>query len=142
MKPLNLFEYETQAKKHLSQMAWDYYVSGAGDEVSLRHNRQAFDSFQLRPRILRDVSQRDLSTEVLGESHQLPILIAPMAFQCLANPAGEIATAEAADNMGVTMVLSTMATKSMEEVATVRLQTNQWFQLYVHRDRGLTKHLV
>ncbi len=142
MKPLNLFEYEALAKNNLSQMAWDYYVSGAGDEVTLRNNRNAFEGFQLRPRVLVDVSQRDLSTQILGKSQELPILIAPMAFQCLANPAGEIATAKAAAEMGITMVLSTMATKSMEEVAAVKQVGHQWFQLYVHRDRGLTKALV
>ncbi len=142
MKPLNLFEYETQAKNHLSQMAWDYYISGAGDEVTLRKNRAAFEDFQLRPRMLVDVSQRDLTTQILGKSQELPILIAPMAFQCLANPAGEIATAKAATEMGIIMVLSTMATKSIEEVAAVKQAGNQWFQLYVHRDRGLTKSLV
>lgn len=142
MKPLNLFEYEAQAKNNLSQMAWDYYVSGAGDEVTLRNNRNAFERFLLRPRILVDVSQRNLSTQILGKPQELPILIAPMAFQCLANPAGEVATAKVAGSMGITMVLSTMATKSMEEVAAVEQAGNQWFQLYVHRDRGLTKALV
>jgi len=142
MKPLNLFEYEAQAKNNLSQMAWDYYVSGAGDEVTLRNNRNAFERFPLRPRMLVDVSQRNLSTQILGKPQELPILIAPMAFQCLANPAGEVATAKVAGSMGITMVLSTMATKSMEEVAAVEQAGNQWFQLYVHRDRGLTKALV
>ncbi|MDJ0676221.1 MAG: alpha-hydroxy acid oxidase [Calothrix sp. MO_167.B42] len=142
MKPLNLFEYEAQAKNNLSQMAWDYYVSGAGDEITLRNNRNGFESLQLRPRMLVDVSQRNLSTQILGKPQELPILIAPMAFQCLANPAGEIATAKVAGSMGITMVLSTMATKSMEEVAAVEQAGNQWFQLYVHRDRGLTKALV
>ena len=142
MKPLNLFEYEAQAKNNLSPMAWDYYASGAGDEVTLRNNRNAFEKFPLRPRMLVDVSQRNLSTKILGKPQELPILIAPMAFQCLANPAGEIATATVAGSMGITMVLSTMATKSMEEVAAVEQAGNQWFQLYVHRDRGLTKALV
>jgi 4-hydroxymandelate oxidase len=92
--------------------------------------------------MLVDVSQRDLSTTLLGQSLPLPILIAPMAFQCLAHPDGEIATAKAAAKLGSVMVLSTLATTSMEEVARVRNQAPQWFQLYVHRDRGLTRALV
>ncbi len=76
-KPINLFEYEAMAPQHLSQMALDYYASGAGDEVTLRNNRTAFEAFKLRPRMLVDVSQRDLSTEILGEPVSLPILIAP-----------------------------------------------------------------
>ena len=141
-RPINLFEYQTLASQKLPQMALDYYASGSWDEITLRDNRAAFERYKLRPRMLVDVSQRDLSTKILGQSLQLPILIAPMAFQCLAHPEGEIATAKAAAKLGALMVLSTMATKSMEEVANVRNQTPQWFQLYVHRDRGLTKALV
>ncbi|NET59464.1 MAG: alpha-hydroxy-acid oxidizing protein [Symploca sp. SIO2E6] len=141
-KPINLFDYETLAPQHLSQMALDYYASGAGDEITLRNNRSAFEALQLRPRMLVDVSQRDLSTEILGEPVAMPILIAPMAFQCLAHPEGEIATAKAAAALGTVMVLSTMSTKSLEEVAQIPQQTNQWFQLYIHRDRDLTRALV
>jgi len=176
VKPINLFEYETLAAKHLSQMALDYYASGAWDEITLRDNRAAFERYKLRPRMLVDVSRRDLSTTILGQSLQMPILIAPLAFQCLAHPEGEIATAKAAAKLGTVMVLSTLATKSLEEVALAQQQTEQeaysienpkssgasvgivtgtaktptsrkiqnrfWFQLYVHRDRGLTKALV
>ncbi|MBW4626903.1 MAG: alpha-hydroxy-acid oxidizing protein [Brasilonema octagenarum HA4186-MV1] len=145
-QPLNLFEYEQLATKCLSQMALDYYASGAWDEVTLRDNRAAFEKFKLRPRSLVDVSQRNLATEVLAQPLQIPLLIAPMAFQCLANPQGEVATATAAASAGVGMVLSTLSTKSIEEVAAVRhdtnLQTPQWFQLYIHKDRGLTRALV
>jgi 4-hydroxymandelate oxidase len=147
VKPINLFEYETLARKYLSEMAWDYYTSGAWDQVTLRDNRAAFERFKLLPRMLVDVSQRDLTTKILGQSLQIPILIAPMAFQCLAHPEGEIATATAAANLGIGMVLSTLATKSIDEVAAVREKGSknnspQWFQLYVHRDRGLTRALV
>ena len=139
-KPINLFEYETLAQKQLSQMAWDYYASGAWDEVTLKDNCAAFNRYRLYPRMLVDVSQRDLTTTILGQSLSAPILIAPMAFQCLANPAGEVATAKAAASLGVGMVLSTLATKSMAEVAIANPHT--WFQLYIHRDRGLTRALV
>ncbi|ARV62347.1 alpha-hydroxy-acid oxidizing enzyme [Nostocales cyanobacterium HT-58-2] len=145
-QPLNLFEYKQLATKCLSQMALDYYASGAWDEVTLRDNRAAFERFKLRPRVLVDVSKRNVVTQVLGQPLQIPLLIAPMAFQCLANPQGEIATATAAASAGVGMVLSTLSTKSIEEVATVCHNTNshapQWFQLYIHKDRGLTRALV
>lgn len=142
IKPINLFEYQTLACQQLSPMARDYYASGSWDEITLRDNRAAFERYKLRPRMLVDVSQRDLSTTILGQSLPLPILIAPMAFQCLAHPEGEIATAKAAAKLGSVMVLSTLATTSMEDVASVSSQTPQWFQLYVHRDRGLTRALV
>ncbi|MBD2494394.1 alpha-hydroxy acid oxidase [Nostoc sp. FACHB-280] len=142
--PINLWEYEQLAKQHLSQMAFDYYSSGAWDEITLRDNRAAFERIKLRPRMLVDVSDRNLSTSILGQPLQLPLLIAPMAFQCLAHPQGELATTLAAATAGVGMVLSTMATKSLEEVAAVGYKHNalQWFQLYIHKDRGLTRNLV
>ncbi|MBD1922834.1 alpha-hydroxy-acid oxidizing protein [Microcoleus sp. FACHB-831] len=146
-RPINLFEYETLATQHLSPMARDYYASGAWDEITLRDNRAAFERYKLRPRMLVNVSQRDLSTTILGNRIEMPILIAPMAFQCLAHPEGELATARIAAKLKTVMVLSTLATKSLEEVSSVREQGNnnispQWFQLYVHKDRGLTKALV
>jgi 4-hydroxymandelate oxidase len=145
-KPINLFEYETLAKKKLPRMFFDYYRSGAWDEVTLRDNRTSFDQFRLRPRMLVDVSCRDSSTKILGQLLQVPILIAPMAFQCLANIEGEVATAKAARKAGVGMILSTMSTKSIEEVtATCYPHSSNhplWFQLYVHRDRELTRMLV
>lgn len=142
-QPINLFEYEQLAKRYLSQMAFDYYSSGAWDEITLRDNRAVFERIKLRPRMLVDVSDRNLSTTILGRPLQLPLLIAPMAFQCLAHPDGEVATALAAASAGVGMVLSTLATKSIEEVATIGYKNAlQWFQLYIHKDKGLTRALV
>ncbi|NEO99886.1 MAG: alpha-hydroxy-acid oxidizing protein [Symploca sp. SIO2E9] len=159
--PINLFEYESIAPQHLSQMALDYYASGAWDEVTLKDNRTSYEHFKLRPRMLVDVSDRDLSTQILGQSLSMPILIAPMAFQCLAHPEGELATAKAAAQLGTAMVLSTMSTKSLEEVALTSKNCQQesfrnqggigekslvshplWFQLYVHRERALTRTLI
>ena len=116
-QPINLFEYESMATQYLSPMALDYYASGAWDEVTLGDNRAAFARYKLRPRMLVDVSQRNLKTEVLGQSVEMPILVAPMAFQCLAHPDGELATAKAAADLGAGMVLSTMSTQSLEDVA-------------------------
>ena len=164
-EPINLFEYQSLAAERLSQMALDYYASGAGDELTLQNNRKAFERLQLRPRVLVDVSERDLSTKILGQSSPLPIFVAPMAFQSLADPEGELATARAATEVGAVMLLSTMSTKSLEEVALTtkpfepesepepeednsikelesRIDNPLWFQLYVHRDRGLTQALV
>lgn len=145
LKPINLSEYEKLATNALSQNVLDYYSSGAWDEVTLRDNRAAFERFKIRPRMLVDVSSRNLSTKVLGQSIEMPLLIAPMAFQRLAHQDGELATARAASKAGIGMVLSTMATYSIEDVATAGYQNTtsaRWFQLYVHRDRGLTRALV
>lgn len=116
--PLNLFEYELCAAQQLSAMARDYYASGAWDEITLRDNRAAFERLRLRPRMLVDVSDRNMNVTVLGQSLALPILVAPMAFQCLAHPDGELATAKASAQMGTVMILSTLSTKSLEAVAT------------------------
>ncbi|SRR5579883_156386 len=146
LKPINIHEYEKLATEHLSQMALDYYNSGAWDEITLQDNCAAFKRVKLRPRMLVDVSKRNLTTKVLGQTLQIPVLIAPMAFQCLAHSEGEIATALAAAKAGVGMVLSTLSTKSIEEVSTSVHNTNfvapQWFQLYIHKDRALTRTLV
>ena len=142
LKPINVFDYQALAEQRLSPMARDYYNSGAWDEVTLQANRQAFARLQLRPRVLVDVSQRELATQVLGQGLQCPILVAPMAFQCLAHPEGELATARAATALGVGMVLSTLSTRSLEEVSAIPSCSPRWFQLYIHRDRGLTQCLV
>ncbi|MGA7936665.1 MAG: alpha-hydroxy acid oxidase [Kovacikia sp.] len=144
--PLSVLEYEHCAAQQLSPMSWDYYASGAWDEVTLRDNRAAFERLRLRPRMLVNVSDRQMNVTVLGQPLALPILVAPMAFQCLAHPDGELATTRAAAQIGTVMVLSTLSTKPLESVAAVS-QTltgtpRPWFQLYVHRDRGLTKALV
>ncbi|AFY49965.1 alpha-hydroxyacid dehydrogenase, FMN-dependent L-lactate dehydrogenase [Nostoc sp. PCC 7524] len=144
-EPINLFEYEQLAKTHLSKMALDYYSSGAWDEITLRDNRAAFERIKLRPRMLVDVSHINLKTTILGQPLEFPLLIAPMAFQCLAHPNGEVATAMAAASAGVGMVLSTLSTTSLETVADVGRKfpdSLQWFQLYIHKDRGLTRALV
>jgi 4-hydroxymandelate oxidase len=139
-QPVNLFEYEKLALQKLANMTYDYYASGADDQITLKENRNCFQKYRLRPKMLIDVSKRDLTTTILGQTLSMPILIAPMAFQCLANPEGEVATAKAASKFDTVMILSTMSTKSIEEVAEVN--SKRWFQLYIHKDRGLTEALV
>lgn len=132
---------EADAERLLPRMVYEYYAGGAGDETTLRDNRAAFARVKLRPRLLVDVSEPTLATTALGQPLPMPVAIAPMAYQRLAHPDGEIATVRAAGRLGVPMTLSTMATTSVEEVgaaATAPL----WFQLYVWRDRGATKALV
>jgi 4-hydroxymandelate oxidase len=146
MLNINALDYESDAKKVLLPTTWDYYSSGAWDEVTLQDNLDAFKRFKLRPRMMVDVSHRNLQTTILGQTIEFPVLIAPTAFHCLAHPDGELATAKAANQAGTMMILSTLSTKSIEEVSEVRTALNpnigQIFQLYVHRDRELTRSLV
>lgn len=140
MEPLNLFEFETLAKEKLDPMAYDYFAGGADDEVTLRANRAAFERIRLLPRVLVDVGERDLTTTVLGRPVSFPVLIAPTAFHRLAHPEGEVATAKAAREAGTLMVLSSLSTTPLEEVAAVGGE--RWFQLYVYRDREVTREVV
>jgi 4-hydroxymandelate oxidase len=142
MQPVvNLFEYERLAKARMTPMAFDYYASGAMDEITLRENRRAFDEIFLRYRVLAGVGKRDATTTVLGQPVPMPVLVAPSAFHYLAHPLGERATAGAAATAGIIYVMSTLSTTKMEEVA--QLSTGpRWFQLYVYKDRGVTRSLV
>jgi len=108
----------------------------------LRRNREAFDDLALWYRVLRGGARPDLSTEILGATHDWPVLIAPTAFACLAHPEGERAIARAARAADVTQVLSTLSTCTLEVVAAAAPGGRKWFQLYVFRDRELTAELV
>jgi 4-hydroxymandelate oxidase len=140
-EPINLHEYEELARAVLPKMVFDYFASGAGDQITLHDNRRAFDRIQLRPRLLQPVGQRDLRTTLFGKTLPSPILIAPMAFQKLAHLDGEPATVRAANAAGVTFVASTMATTSLEEIASTTTSP-AIFQLYVFKEREVTRALV
>ncbi|MEX0991659.1 MAG: alpha-hydroxy acid oxidase [Actinomycetota bacterium] len=135
-------DIQRHAEQVLPQMVFDYYAGGAGDEWTLRENREAFQRYVLRPRVLVDVVERDTATEVLGTPVEAPIIIAPTAFQRMAHPEGEVATTRAAAAAGTIMTLSTIASSSIEEVAAAAPDAPRWFQLYVYNDRGVTKELV
>ena len=140
-EPLNLLELEALARERLPAMCFDYYASGADDEITLRDNRAAFGRIALRYRVLVDVSARDLSTTVLGERVAMPVLVAPTAFQRMAHPDGELATARAAGAAGTITTLSTLSNTAVEDVVAAA-SGPVWFQLYVYRDRGATEALV
>ena len=141
MKPIfNLHELERQARTQLTQMAYDFIAGGADDELTLRANSEAWRALRLAPRMLAGVAQRQLGTSVLGHDIAFPVLVAPMGYQCLAAAEGEVATARGAAQAGTVYVLSTTSTRSIEEVATAGAAS--WFQLYVYKDRGITRELV
>ena len=138
---LNLFDFEAAALTRLPAGPRDYYRGGAGDEITLRANRSAWDRWTVHYRVLRDVAQRDLSTQVLGQKLDWPVMIAPTAYHQMAHADGEIATARAAASTGTAMVLSTLSNKPMEEVARAATR-GLWFQLYCYKDRGITQDLI
>lgn len=141
MDVVNLEELQPLARQKLDPMAYDYIASGAEDEWTLRENKDAYRRIKLRPRVLVDVSKQDVSTEVLGTRVALPVLLAPVAMHRLACPEGELASARAAEALGALLVLSTLSSYSLEEVAQAA-NGPRWFQLYCFKDRQVTKTLV
>ena len=141
MEPLNLSEFETLARERLPQMVYDYYAGGAEDEVTLRDNPRAWERLRLRPRMLAGVGARDLKTTLLGDPIAFPILAAPCAFNAMAHPDGELAVARATAALGTIQILSTVSNYSIEQVAAAS-QGLRWFQLYVFKDRSVTRMLV
>jgi 4-hydroxymandelate oxidase len=138
--PLNVLEYEEAARDVLPLTVFDYIAGGSGDELTLRANRGAFARWRLLPRVLRGISHPDLRTTVLGQPIALPVLLAPVGFHRLVHEEGETASARAARDAGTIFVASTASTYPLEEVAPHA--GPWWFQVYVFRDRELTRHLV
>lgn len=137
------------ADNFLAPAHFDYYRGGACDEITLRRNCQAYQELSIWPRMMVDISQRSMSLTLFGQQLDMPILIAPTAFQGLANVRGELATAAAASRLNTVMTLSTLSNYSIEEVAESAGLANEtknrhhlWYQLYVYKDRAITKELV
>jgi 4-hydroxymandelate oxidase len=138
----SLAEYEKLAEQLLSQPVFDYYAGGAEDELTLRANRSAYSRYMLRPRVLVDVSRIDTRVRLIDDVVDFPVLLAPTAFQRLAHPEGELATARAAAAAGTIHVASTLSTYPVEEIVAAADGRTVWFQLYVFRDRSITEELV
>ena len=141
-EPLNVFDFERLAEVALEPGAFGYFAGGAGDEHTLRENVAAYERLRLRPRVLVDVGAASPATTVLGTPVSMPLLVAPTAFHRIAHPDGEAGTARAAAAARTIMCLSTLATATPAEVAAAAPGAPRWFQLYVFRDRGVTRALV
>ncbi|MGQ0679437.1 MAG: alpha-hydroxy acid oxidase [Actinomycetota bacterium] len=134
-------EFELTARGLLDPAAWDFFSSGSGLERTMTANRTSFGSWNIWPKILVDVSAINTETELFGDRIALPVLIAPVAYQKLAHPQGELATARGSAQAGTIFVVSTVATVHLEQIAQ-QAGCLGWFQLYVHQDRCLTADLV
>jgi L-lactate dehydrogenase (cytochrome) len=137
----NVDDLRAAAKKRLPGGVFDYIDGAAEDEITIARNGRAFRDVELAPRVLRDVSKIDLSTTLLGRPIPAPLALAPTGFTRIADPQGELAVARAAAQRGLIYTLSTLATRSIEEVAAVS-EGPKWFQVYVWRDRGLVADMV
>ena len=139
--PVNIYEYEELAKERLNQGDYDFIAGAATDEITLRRTRAVFDSIMMRPRMMVDISNRDMSTTVLGQGISFPVMLDPAGNHGAANPEAELATARAAGAAGTLMVLSSQSTRTLEEVAQVATGPI-WFQQYFFKDRGLTLEMA
>lgn len=143
---INLADHEAQARARLSDAAWSYIQGGAADEITLRANRSAWDQWQLLPRVLKDLSTPATPRTLLGRPLPNPLLLAPVAYQRLAHPDGELASVCAASAQGVGYVLSAQASQPMASVAQAVVQDPDrgplWFQLYWQGGREHTLALA
>jgi isopentenyl diphosphate isomerase/L-lactate dehydrogenase-like FMN-dependent dehydrogenase len=141
-QPVSVEELEREAASVLSRSAFDYLAGGAGAEDTMRANLEAFRRHRLVPRFLRDVALRDMSVELLGTRLLTPILLAPIGVLGILHKEAELAVARAAAPLGVPLVLSTVASTPMEQVAEAMGEAPRWFQLYWPRDDALAASFV
>jgi 4-hydroxymandelate oxidase len=139
---LSLEDLEREARHVIGEMAYAYYAGGADDERLLTGNVEAWGRWQLHPRVLAGVSSVSTATTVLGSAVASPVGVAPTAIQGLAHPEGEVATARGAAAAGALLILSSLATCPLEDVAAAVPDAVRWMQIYVLRDRARTVDLV
>ena len=141
-----LDDYEARASERLDANAWAYFAGGAADEITLRANRDAWKALWLQPRVLRPLAHGHTRVELLGRMLAHPLLLAPVAYQRLAHPHGELGSALAASAQGAGLVLSTQSSVPLEDVARAVRDDAQrgplWFQLYLQGDRGFDLALI
>jgi isopentenyl diphosphate isomerase/L-lactate dehydrogenase-like FMN-dependent dehydrogenase len=139
---INVFDVQRDAERKLDPGPLGYFSGGAGDELTVRENVDAWRDWRLRPRQLTGIESVSTKVEVLGAPVSAPILVAPVAYQRMLHPEGETATARAAAAAGTVMCLSTLATATPTEVAAAAPGGRRWFQLYPFRDAGVTRALM
>ncbi|MET0952325.1 MAG: alpha-hydroxy acid oxidase [Aeromicrobium sp.] len=135
-------DFERRAAELLDAGTYGFFAGGAGDEITLRDNVEAWGRIALAPRVLVGVGERDTSVTVLGRRRPHPVMVAPMAYQRHAHADGELATARAAAATGSVLVLSSLTTTDPAAVAAEMGPADRWLQLYVFRDRAMTRDLV
>ncbi|KMY55830.1 lactate 2-monooxygenase [Bacillus sp. FJAT-27231] len=140
--PVSIKEWEERARKILAAGPFDYVNGGAGAGDTMRANLEAFQKYQIQPRICRNVEKRDLTIKLFGKSIPVPILLAPIGVNSILHPEAELAPAKAAAKLGVPYILSNVSTKSMEEVAEAMGDALRWFQLYPPKDHDLTNSFL
>lgn len=140
--PVPLDALEAKAKEMLEPRAYDYVAGGAGGELTMRANREAFYHWRIVPRMMRDVSARDMSVEVLGTKLPAPVILGPVGVQGIMHADAELGTARAAASLGLPFVLSTVCSRTMEQIAEAAGTGQRWFQLYWGKNPELTASML
>lgn len=137
----SVFDYERLAQERMTPQAWAYISGGSGDELTLKRNREKLDGLCLLPSSLSKVTDGNTKTTLLGQQFEHPIISAPIAYQKLAHPEGEVATAMATEAQGGLFIMSTLASCLFEDVAG-QVESPRWFQLYIQPTRAQTLKLI
>ncbi|MGE6754206.1 lactate 2-monooxygenase [Rossellomorea sp. NPDC071047] len=140
--PFRFEELEQKAREKLEDGPYYYVAGGAGGEDTMRANRNAFNRWQIVPRMLNNVENRDLKVTLLGEVYSSPLMLAPIGVQSIVHPDGELASARAASSMNVPFIASSASTYTMEEIASVMGNSRRWFQLYWSNDREIAASML
>lgn len=138
----SIADLQRLARDRLPKAVFDFIAGGAEDETTLRRNGAAFEAIEFSPRVMVDVSKRDLSVPILGRQAPFPMVVAPTGLAALGWPQADIALARAAGKLGVPFVVSTASSVRIEDIARAAPDTRLWFQVYVYRDRELARNLI
>ncbi|MEO6915638.1 MAG: alpha-hydroxy-acid oxidizing protein [Chitinophagaceae bacterium] len=140
--PVAFEDLEQKARETMSPEAFAYVAGGAGGETTMSNNKSAFNRWQIVPRMMGDVSKRSISIDLFGTQLASPVLLAPVGVLSIAHPEAELAVARAAKALQVPQVVSTVSSKTLEEIATVHAEHPHWFQLYWGRDNDFTRAII
>ena len=140
--PVSFEELEEKASTTMKPEAFAYVAGSAGSEITALNNKEAFNKWQIVPRVLNDVSKRSIEVELFGKKFPTPILLAPVGVLSIVHPEAELAVARAAKALQVPQIVSTVSSKTIEEIAAVHGDNSHWFQLYWGRNDDFTRSLI
>lgn len=140
--PVSFEELEQKAREVMTPEAFGYIAGGAGAETTIRNNKEAFNKWQIVPRMMGDVSNRTIEVELFGTKFPTPLLVAPVGVLSIAHPEAELAVASAAKALQVPQIVSTVSSKTIEEIGGALGDHPHWFQLYWGRDNDFTRSII
>ncbi|CAN5380959.1 lactate 2-monooxygenase [soil metagenome] len=140
--PVSFEDLEQKAREIMTPEAFGYIAGGAGAETTISNNKEAFNHWQIIPRMMGDVSKRSIATELFGTLYPTPILLAPVGVLSIAHSEAEVAVARAAKKLQVPQVVSSVSSRTLEEIAAIHGEHPHWFQLYWGRNNDFTRSII